>query len=252
MNRTQQLQKAKFYMEMMACSMDPTTQEFVEDTILQKKEVKEMLDFISSILDEMLNSEEDYNDKYHKKVDFKPELIDLNKVELSESPIDLKNFVKRVNSLVDSKVMQRLKGKKITEWLIESGILYNKKVSVVKEINVVSTTEKAEEYGVLINNTIDEETGEIDEGFLLSKKAQEYILDNLQTILADKYKKFLDLPEEKREGISRGNSYWTEFEEEKLIEEYSVQKLPVYEIAKSHGRSRGSIYGRLKKLNLIK
>ena len=67
--------------------------------------------------------------------------------------------------------MQRLKGKKITEWLIESGILYNKKVSVVKEINVVSTTEKAEEYGILINNTIDEETGEIDEGFLLSKKA---------------------------------------------------------------------------------
>ena len=35
MDKTQRLQKAKFYLEMLACSMDPTTQEFIESEVLR-------------------------------------------------------------------------------------------------------------------------------------------------------------------------------------------------------------------------
>ena len=38
MDKTQKLQKAKFYLEMLACSMDPTTQDFINSEILHKKE----------------------------------------------------------------------------------------------------------------------------------------------------------------------------------------------------------------------
>ena len=36
MEKIQRLQKAKLYLEMLSCSMDPTTQEFIENEVLQE------------------------------------------------------------------------------------------------------------------------------------------------------------------------------------------------------------------------
>lgn len=46
MEKVQKLQKAKLYLEMLACSMDPTTQEFVESEVLKKREIEEVLTYI--------------------------------------------------------------------------------------------------------------------------------------------------------------------------------------------------------------
>ena len=56
MEKIQRLQKAKFYLEMLACSMDPTTQDFIESKVLQKKEVKEILQYVASVLEDLIGN----------------------------------------------------------------------------------------------------------------------------------------------------------------------------------------------------
>ena len=48
--RIQKLQKAKFYLEMLATGMDPTTQEFVDNELLNKQEIKNLFKFVGSCL----------------------------------------------------------------------------------------------------------------------------------------------------------------------------------------------------------
>jgi hypothetical protein len=41
---------------MLACAMDPTTQEFIESEILQKKEIKDILKYVSTVLEELIGN----------------------------------------------------------------------------------------------------------------------------------------------------------------------------------------------------
>lgn len=247
MDRIQSLQKAKFYLEMLSCSFDPTTQEYVDDPLLQKEEVKNTLKYVSSILDELIaNDGEVIN--VEKPLDFQVSRIDKQAIILSDNPIQLTTLLSRINRQVDTRSMRRLPPSKISKWLVNQGYLVNEKVSVVKEVSQLVASENAEDIGIVTDRKVDRITGEIKPCILLTRQAQEYIVDNLECIL-----QYEPTSEEQQDelDVSRQGLPWPVDEDEALIEEYSQSKLPIKEIAGLHNRKPSGIRARLRKLGLI-
>ena len=86
MNKVQMILKAKTYMELMAHLIDPTTQEEVEDSVLQKCEIKDMFLFIASLLDELIkNNGEVIN--VASPIEFSIVKINKKMIAVSEQPI---------------------------------------------------------------------------------------------------------------------------------------------------------------------
>lgn len=77
-------------MEMLSCSFDPTTQEYVDNPLLQKEEVKNMLKYVSSILDELIsNNGEVVN--VEKPLDFQVSRIDKQAIVFVQWPYFFNN-----------------------------------------------------------------------------------------------------------------------------------------------------------------
>ena len=250
MEKIQKLKKAKLYLEMLACSMDPTTQEFIENEVLQKKEIKDMLKYVSTVLEELIGNNGEVI-QVIKPINFQVSRLNKQAIILSNEPIQLSALIARINKQVDTKTMRKLGASKISKWLIEQGYLITEKVSVVKEVSQLTITDNAENFGIILGNKVDEKTGEIKPSVLLTRKAQEYIVNNLENILVE------EIPKEKQENISTSThcsmhgQFWSKEEEEKLVFEYIEEKLSITEIAKLHNRNTGGIRARLKKLGLI-
>ena len=89
---------------------------------------------------------------------------------------------------------------------------------------------------------LDKNTGEVSPSYLLSDKAQKYLLDELVNIYSKPKKK-------SKTNTTRVNSgtKWSPEEDQQLLDEYLNQKLKISEIAKIHGRKSGGIRARLKK-----
>ena len=108
MERLQKILKAKTYLECMAQSIDPTTQKAIEDPVLQKQDIKEMLQYIASLLDELIiNNGEVIN--VTTPIEFQIEKINKGLITVSDQPIQISGFVKRINILVDKTKMGSFK-----------------------------------------------------------------------------------------------------------------------------------------------
>lgn len=247
MEKIHKLQKAKLYLEMLSCSMDPTTQEFFEDEILQKKEIKDMLKFVSNVLEELIGNNGEII-KVVKPINFQVSKLNKHEIILSDEPISLSSLITRINKQVDTNTMRKLGASKVTKWLVNQGYLTNQKVSVVKEVSQLTITDNAESIGIILNDKVDRKTGEIKPSVLLTLSAQEYIVNNLENIsLEDNINEEQKMPTKR---YMKGQ-HWSEDEEKKLISEYMEEKLTIREIAKLHSRNIGGIKARLKKLELI-
>lgn len=249
MERVQQLLKAKVFLEMLAGSMDPTTQESFESEVLQKKEIKDMLLFVSSVLDDLIRNNGEVI-QLSKPMSFQVDKLNKNKIILSDEPIQLSGLMTRINKQIDTKCMRKLGASKISKWLVEQGYLADEKISVVREVSQLTITDSAESFGIVMDNKVDEKTGEISPRILLTRKAQEFIVENLETILGEEVENIPNDASEKSNNSMQG-VLWTKEEEDKLITEYKEEKLSIDEIAELHNRKNGGIRARLKKLGLI-
>ncbi len=248
MEKIQKLQKAKLYLDMLACSMDPTTQEFIESEILQKSEIKDILKFVSGVLEEVIGNNGDII-KVVKPINFQASRLNKQEIVLSNAPIRLSSLITRINKQVDARTMRKLGESKISKWLVQQGYLVKEKVPIVKEISKLTTTDKSESFGIVIDNKTDDSTGEIKPYVLLTRKAQEYIVDNLETILDEENKEQSD--DSKSINRYMAGQLWSKEEEDRLISEYTEQKLSITEIAELHNRNYAGIRVRLKRLKLL-
>ena len=251
MSNIQKIQRAKLYLDMLLCDMDPTTQEFINDSVIQKKEIKEVFEYLSGILKELIQNNGEII-QVSEPIEFNLENINKIEIEISEKPIQINAFVSHINKQIDAKTMKRLGTSKVSNWLIEKGFLTREKVSVVKSINQLKTTDLSESIGIIPVEKIDEKTGEIKNTILFTKQAQEYIIENLELIISNDEEKNFETEKLERKSLSSmKGKLWTVEEEDQLIEEYTIFKLPIQEIAKKHQRNYGGIRARLKKLHLI-
>lgn len=250
MDRLQMILKAKTYLECMAHSIDPTTQEAIDDAVLQKHEIKEMFQYIVSLLDELIiNDGEVIN--VTTPIEFQIEKINKNLITVSDQPIQISGFVKRINNQVDKTKMGSFKQSLLTEWLLRNGYLNKNKRTVLKDITVYLTTESSKDIGIIEQDRINSETGEIKKAIVLTKKAQEFIVDNLENIIGITEEiKLLKISENYQE-LNMAGQKWTNEEQESLIQEFTEEKLTIEQIAQIHHRKVGGIKARLKKIGLI-
>lgn len=250
MEKLQKILKAKTYLECMAQSIDPTTQETIDDPVLKKHEIKEMFQYIASLLDELImNNGEVIN--VTTPIEFQIERINKSLITVSDQPIQISGLVKRINKQIDKTRMESFKQSILTEWLLQNGYLNKDKRTVLKDITVYLTTESSKDIGILEQDRINSETGEIKKAIVLTKKAQEFIVDNLENIIGITEEIKVPKISDNYQELDMAGQKWTNEEQERLVQEFIEEKLTIEQIARIHHRKVGGIKARLKKIGLI-
>lgn len=179
-----------------------------------------------------------------KKKTFNSETIDNNLVEFIEEPIELSTFVANINKLINKSEYKSITSIKIVNWLVSKGFINEEKVQILKEVTRYSVTMDGENIGIVSSEIIDKKTGEIFPSYLLSGKAQKYILEELVNIYNPNSNK---IKNDSNSSIVNAGARWSNEEDEQLLDEYLNKKMKISEIAKIHGRKVGGIKSRLRK-----
>ncbi|MBD5636931.1 MAG: hypothetical protein HDP28_03800, partial [Clostridia bacterium] len=136
-------------------------------------------------------------------------------------------------------------------WLLINGYLNTDKKPVVRNQTVYTTTPSSKDVGIITQDNIDLDTGEVDQTIVLTKTAQEFIIDNLENIVGLVENIKLPDPNVKYPELEMIGQKWTEEEQQRLIREFTEEKLTIARIAELHHRKSGGIRSRLIKLGLI-
>ncbi len=194
MDKLQVIQRAKSYMDMLAKSIDPISGKMVEnDSVLQQERLHKCFSFVSEILDEIIKtngivtmpatgSSQGYA-VVKKKAVFSINQQQRSSIRITNNPIIPSAFIKNINSVVDSETMEKLSLTTINKWLLKQGYLTESKVPTVVNKNVKTVTPLSAQIGVIEQTVVDQKTGEAKTQLLFSRQAQEFILDNIESIL---------------------------------------------------------------------
>ncbi len=195
MNKLQVIQRAKSYMDMLSKGIDPISGELVKnDSTLQQERLQKCFSFVSEILDEIIRTNgivsmpvTESSPSYtivKKKAIFSINQYQRSSIRITNDPIIPSAFIKNINSVVDAETMEKLSLTTINKWLLKQGYLTESKVPTVVNKNIKTLTPLSAQIGVIEQTIIDQKTGEAKTQLLFSRQAQEFILDNIDSILA--------------------------------------------------------------------
>lgn len=195
MEKLQVIQRAKSYMDMLSNGIDPISGELVKnDSTLQQERLQKCFSFVSEILDEIIKTNgivtlpaTEFSHGYEavkKKSVFSLNQQQRNSIRVTNNPIIPSAFIKNINSVVDSDNMEKLSLTTINKWLLKQGYLTESKVPTVINKNVKTVTPLSTQIGVIEQTVVDPKTGEAKTQLLFSRQAQEFILDNIESILS--------------------------------------------------------------------
>ena len=185
MNKIQQLQKAKSFLEMLVHFIDPTTHEAITDSILTKKEIQDTFLYVSTILDEVIKNNGEVI-QITKPIEFQVERINKREIFLTDEAISVVTLANRINRQIDIKSMQKLKYSKINNWLIKNGYLTKETKKKVIEVQKTELVISDEAKNMGVEYKVDLETGEIKHNIILfPRNIQELIIDHLEEIAGE-------------------------------------------------------------------
>lgn len=183
--------EARQYLELLARSIDPSTGVRVEDTVLSNPSVSESIRRIVEIIDDLVAKTGEREAMPVAAVparqpEFTASEIDKSVVSVTDSPVRISGFAGRINKQADAKGMKHLTAGKISKWLIAHGFLSERTVTVVREVKEIGVTESSASIGIIDQEKVDNKTGEVKNAVVLTREAQEFILDNLENIAEGK------------------------------------------------------------------
>lgn len=195
MDKLQVIQRAKSYMDMLSQGIDPISGELIEnDSTLQQERLKKCFSYVSGILDEIIKTNgivampvSKFSQEYtmaRKKSAFSLNQQQRRNIHISNSPIIPSAFIKNINSVVNVEMMEKLSLKTINKWLLKQGYLSEQKVPTVVNKNVKTITSTSANIGVIEQTIVDQKTGEAKTQVFFSRQAQEFILDNIESIVS--------------------------------------------------------------------
>lgn len=195
MEKLQVIQRAKSYMDMLSNGIDPISGELVKnDSTFQQERLQKCFSFVSEILDEIIRTNgivtlpaTEFSHGYEavkKKSVFSLNQQQRNSIRVTNNPIIPSAFIKNINSVVDSDNMEKLSLTTINKWLLKQGYLTESKVPTVINKNVKTVTPLSMQIGVIEQTVVDPKTGEAKTQLLFSRQAQEFILNNIESILS--------------------------------------------------------------------
>lgn len=193
MNKRQIIQHAKDYMDLLSKGIDPINQKEI-GPIAAEPRLQKCFSFVSGILEELLanggyvalpadGSEAPQFELVRKKVAFRLSREQRRNIYIASAPITPTAFVNHVNRVVDSEVMEKLSIKWINAWLLKNAYITETKQPAVINRTVMRPLPKAAGIGISEEETIDPNTGEVKSRLMLTRQAQQFLLDNLDQIL---------------------------------------------------------------------
>lgn len=195
MNRRPIVQRAKEYMDLLAKGMDPICGEKADaDSVASNPRLQKCFAFVSGILEELLDNDgfvELYPgvegapqyERIRKKVPFRLSGEQQRRVFIDREPVTARTFISRINRVIDGEAMERLSIKSIHAWLLKNGYISESKQPAVIRRTVLKPLPKAAGIGILEQETLDPETGELSTRMVLSPEGQRFLLDHLEQML---------------------------------------------------------------------
>ena len=184
MTEIEKIEYAKLFVDKLANGINPIDDSQIkDDDIVNNVRISRCLFFISDVLRQVV--ENGGIKKKSAKVPFALTMEERAKFKYSATPIPVSEITKRFNDLVTNEDMKKLSHRNITEWLVSIEMLYEMTKPDGK------TTKRPTEHGMAIGITTETRTGMRGEYVvtIYNKNAQEFIVNNLDAVLASKEKR---------------------------------------------------------------
>ena len=172
------MQRAKMYMEKLAQGIDPISdQEIPEDSVLNNVRLARCFFYVSGILNQVIANGGKVASS--PKNDFYITEEELKRVNPSQEPIRITQFVDLIMNAINDPDRKRLKTTTITDWLIEKGFM-SKQVDADGKSKRLPTN-----MGEQIGLTVKLREGQYGtyQAVYYSTEAQRFLLDHLPEIL---------------------------------------------------------------------
>lgn len=173
---TKLLKHAQEYIEKMANGINPLNNEIIKDSdLLNNIKISRCLFYVNNILKDVINSKD--NIKPIKKP-FYLSKEELTKYEYPNYSLSITKILKKINNLIDNPETQKLKIRELVNWLLEKNII---KIIEINGRQSKIPTQFGRELGLYTEhiNTLTKEYDKI----MYSKQAQEYIINNFDSLL---------------------------------------------------------------------
>ena len=186
MTELEVMERAKNYIENLANGINPLDGSVVPDTdIVNNVRISRCLFYVSGVLEKLIANGGNITAKKTPKKNFFISFEDIQKFEFSDTPIPLSEVAKRINDIVNDDNMKKLAYKHIADWLVSIEMLY---VEIKPD---GKTVKKLTESGRSLGVSTEIRTGMRGEyeTIVYNKKAQQFIVDNIEAIIAMMYNK---------------------------------------------------------------
>ncbi|MFQ8600445.1 MAG: hypothetical protein ACLSAP_07545 [Oscillospiraceae bacterium] len=166
----------------LAEGIDPISEQAVEeDSVLNNLRLARCFFYTAGILQQVIdNGGEVGAKKAQKKLPFSPTPEQLAQVRLSDAPISLTAFTAAVNEVIDAEQMSKLSHNRVSDWLVQKGLLQEETLLNGRSTKII--TDLAGDFGIT-RETRQNPYGKSYEVNLYSREAQQFLLDNLDSIL---------------------------------------------------------------------
>ena len=204
MNKRRVIQHAKGYLDLLSKGIDPISQKEVDPaSIVAEPRLQKCFAFVSDLLEELLandghvalsydgadappNASAPQYELVRKKDPFRLSQEQRRSVMIAKGPVTPNTFINHINRVIDNSAMERLSIKRVNAWLLKNEYVIQAKQPVVVNRTVMKPMLKAAKIGIEETETTDPKTGEIKYRIMLTPKAQQFLLDNLDRILEEK------------------------------------------------------------------
>ena len=181
MNEMDTMARAKMYIEKLANGINPLTDtELPSEDVVNNVHISRCFFYVADVLGRVIDNGGIKKKSSGRKASFSLTQEQITKFELSEKPVSVSDFVEKLNRFIDENSMKKLKTTSITNWLVDIEMLEIVKLPNNKTKKM--TTAKGNAIG------IDTETRTSLYGeytiVLYDKNAQQFILDNIDSVIA--------------------------------------------------------------------
>ena len=186
------LLRAKTYIDKLANGINPLDGEPVkDDDIVNNVRISRCLFYVSGVLQQVIENGVGVQKKHAKKVEFFITQDAIERIEYSDTPLVLKEFVQRINTTINQEEVKTLPCVAYREWLQQAGLL------APTETYQVLPTETGAELGISLENRIGSK-GEYTV-VVYNRNAQEFIVNHLQEIASFQIERKINMKKAKEE-----------------------------------------------------
>lgn len=185
MTEIEKIEYAKSFIDKLANGINPIDDTVIkEDDVVNNVRLSRCFFYVSEILRQVIENG-GINKKKSGWLQFDLSAEQLSDFSYSDSPIPISEIAKRLNSLIADENMRKISHRDLTHWLVSVGMLYEQNTYDGK------TTKRPTEQGEQMGISIESRTGQRGEYTVTvyNQEAQAFIVDNLEAVIAMKYKK---------------------------------------------------------------